>query len=289
MLDLRRRTVTQTDSGREGGVSQPTISADWKTFYNDIPIGFRTYGASYALNNEKVVLASGSGNYVKVIVPTAATGVYNIRLAYEKGRAPSPNGYYFQFTRNACTGSNMVVKPKMRYNTSVSSRTINGKAHTVGRDEVNIFLPAGTAEFNISLSEGTAHITGLLIDLVMAASWEISCTQFKMFEESPYSQGFVDTGGVMLRQGDKAGFKMPSTSGDFYILGALPTADDYSLIYKVESHDFDQHYINSDKYPYGTSQGAHFYNASEMTYAGGDTVWVECSGSWAHIISLICV
>jgi hypothetical protein len=290
LLDLRRRTVTQTDSGWEGGVSQPTISAVWKTFYNDIPIGFRTYGASYALNNEKVVLASGSANYIKVSVPIATTGVYNIRLAYEKDEAPSPNGSYFLFTRNACSGSNFTVRPKMRYNNSVYSSTLNGKACTIGNDEVDIYFAAGTAEFEIKLEAGTAHITGIFIGLVKEATCEIPCSRFGKYEESTASQGFVDTGGVMLRKLDTAHFEMPNfgTSG-VYILGVIPPTDEYAIRYYEQSNGETARYSNDTSYPYGTSQGAHFYGKMEITTAPNETVSVGCLGNWAHIISLICV
>jgi len=290
LLDLRRRTVTQTNSGWEGGVSQPPISAVWKTFYYDIPIGFRTYGASYVLNNEKVVLASGSANYVKVSVPIATTGVYSIQLAYETDSAPSPSGYYFHFTRRACSGSDFVARPKMRYNTNVFRGTMNGKEHTVGLDEVNIFLAAGTAEFEIMLTQGTAHITGLLIDLVKEATCEIPCSRFGKYEESTASQGFVDTGGVMLRKLDTAHFEMPNfgTSG-VYILGIIPPTDEYAIRYYEQSNGETARYSNDTSYPYGTSQGAHFYGKMEITTAPNETVSVSCLGSWAHIISLICV
>lgn len=289
MIDLldRRRTAAQTDSDWEGGTS--TVTRTWETSFNGTPVSIRTYGGSGVLNNEKVMLSSGGNNRMVVSFPTECSGVYNIRVAYEKDEAPSPNGSYFVFTRNACSGSSFVVKPKMRYNNSVSSMTINGKVCTIGKDEVDIYLAAGTSEFEIALEAGMAYITGLIIDLVMEASSELPCRYFSaLTEHTTQSQGFVDTGGVMLRSGDMAKFKMPASSGNLFVLGTIPPSDG-ALDCTVSSETDIFYFGNSVSYPYGTSQGSHLYKDIEVPAAPNAEIKITCEGSWAHIISLICV
>ncbi len=299
MLHLRRRLILQslTSSNEElpGETPEetPTEGTTWQTRFNGFSMVVNTEGDSKILNDEKIYLKSGNQDCIKVFTTTPAAGIYCIKLGYDTTSAPDPLGEYFLFKRDICDGSPYCSMPKLRYNKRTVSSVISGKNHKISRDSVDLFLPEGPVQFEIRLTAGEAFITCVWIEAVdlgldVEMIHEVPCPEdgFVMHVKSEFSQGFVDTGGVMLRPGDQASFTMPST-GKLYMLGVLPDSSGYGYYKNEDAYEIEGKYSADKNYPYGTSQGAHCYKVPGILVLKGEKVTFTCKSGWAHIVSLV--